>query len=151
MAILAKFGHTNIIARDWRKLADFYTRVFGCTPVGSERNLQGEELERGTGVPRAALRGIHLRMPGHGETGPTLEIFSYTLNDPLGPGMPNRTGFGHIAFIVPDVSAARQAVLEAGGSEHGAIATTPADSRHVTWVYMRDPEGNLLELQSWSD
>ena len=25
-----RFGHVNVITEDWRSLADFYTRVFGC-------------------------------------------------------------------------------------------------------------------------
>jgi catechol 2,3-dioxygenase-like lactoylglutathione lyase family enzyme len=151
MPITARFGHTNIIAADWRKLAGFYQTVFGCVPVPPERNLGGEALERGTGIPHATLGGVHLRLPGHGANGPTLEIFTYGMNDALGPGMPNRTGFGHIAFIVPEVEAARQAVLAAGGSEHGALVTTSAGARKVSWIYMRDPEGNLLELQAWHD
>jgi hypothetical protein len=24
------------------------------------------------------------------------------------------------------------------------------DGRHVTWTYVTDPEGNIVELQSWS-
>lgn len=151
MSIAAKFGHVNLIATDWRRLADFYQNVFGCVPVPPERDLQGEALERGTGIENARLKGIHLRLPGQGDNGPTLEIFSYELNDVLAPGLPNRTGYGHIAFIVPDVAAAKDAVLGAGGSDHGEIVTTQAGSRKVTWVYVRDPEGNLIELQSWSD
>ncbi|MBA4136493.1 MAG: glyoxalase [Opitutus sp.] len=151
MSLAAKFGHTNLIAADWRRLAKFYEDVFGCVPTGTPRELSGAALEKGTGVENAALSGVHLRLPGGGDNGPTLEIFSYTLNDVLGPGMPNRTGFGHIAFVVPDVAAAKQAVLDAGGSEHGAIVTTLAGTRRVTWVYVRDPEGNLVELQSWSE
>ncbi len=26
----ARYVHTNLIARDWRTLADFYVGVFGC-------------------------------------------------------------------------------------------------------------------------
>jgi len=151
MSIAAKFGHVNLIATDWRRLADFYQDVFGCVPVPPERDLQGEALERGTGIEKARLKGIHLRLPGQGDNGPTLEIFSYDLNDVLAPGLPNRTGYGHIAFIVSDVAAAKDAVLGAGGSDHGEIVTTQAGTRKVTWVYLRDPEGNLIELQSWSD
>lgn len=151
MTAPARFGHVNLIAADWRRLAKFYQLVFGCAVVPPERNLAGEALEQGTGLIDAKLSGVHLRLPGHGDDGPTLEIFSYQLNDVLAPGMPNRTGFGHIAFIVPDVEAARAAVLRAGGSEHGAVVTTAAGARRVTWVYLRDPEGNLIELQSWSD
>jgi catechol 2,3-dioxygenase-like lactoylglutathione lyase family enzyme len=151
MAIDARFGHVNIIAADWRQLAAFYQTVFGCVPVPPERNLSGDALERGTGIAQATLTGVHLRLPGHGDNGPTLEIFTYGLNDTLVPGPPNRTGMGHIAFIVTELEAARQAVLQAGGSQHGALVTTSAGAKRVSWIYMRDPEGNLLELQAWHE
>ena len=38
----AKYVHTNLIAHDWRKLADFYLSVFGCAPVPPERDYLGE-------------------------------------------------------------------------------------------------------------
>ena len=28
----ARYAHTNLIARDWRRLVDFYQTVFGCVP-----------------------------------------------------------------------------------------------------------------------
>jgi catechol 2,3-dioxygenase-like lactoylglutathione lyase family enzyme len=147
-----RFGHVNLIAADWRRLVKFYSEVFGCTVAGTERDLQGEAVERGTRLPGARLRGVHLRLPGHGENAPTLEIFSYDRNEPLpAPAAPNRPGFGHVAFVVPDVETIRRAVLAAGGTQHGEVVTTPANGRRVTWVYMRDPEGNLVELQAWSD
>lgn len=145
-----RFGHVNLIAADWRRLVKFYGDVFGCVVAGPERDLHGEALERGTLLPGARLRGVHLRLPGHGETGPTLEIFSYEQNEENSVATPNRVGFGHIAFVVGDVERARQAVLAAGGSQQGAVVTTQAGTREVTWVYMRDPEGNLVELQKWS-
>ena len=74
----ARYVHTNLIARDWRALAAFYRSVFGCVDVPPERDYSGPGLEAGTGVSGAALRGIHLRLPGNGADGPTLEIFTYT-------------------------------------------------------------------------
>ena len=71
----ARYVHTNLIARDWQRLARFYQDVFGCMPVPPERNLSGAEMEAGTGVPAARLRGMHMRLPGVGPDGPTLEIF----------------------------------------------------------------------------
>jgi hypothetical protein len=42
-------------------------------------------------------------------------------------------------------------VLAAGGRAVGEIVTlTTATGSKVTWVYVTDPEGNVLELQSWS-
>jgi catechol 2,3-dioxygenase-like lactoylglutathione lyase family enzyme len=155
MSLDAKYVHTNLIARNWRALADFYTRVFGCTPVPPERDLSGPNLERGTGLPGAHLTGVHLRLPGQGADGPTLEIYSYTDLDKEGlgagllPGV-NRPGFAHLAFQVPDVPAGRALVLAEGGTPVGEVVVTSiASGARVTWCYVRDPEGNILELQSW--
>jgi hypothetical protein len=50
------------------------------------------------------------------------------------------------------VAEARAAVLAAGGSVIGDVVTLgTADGRFVTWTYLTDPEGNILELQSWSE
>ena len=62
----ARYGHTNLIAKDWRALARFYEDLFGCTPVPPERDFAGPDLDRGTAIPGARLRGVHLRLPGHG-------------------------------------------------------------------------------------
>lgn len=150
MTIHAKYAHTNLIARDWRKLADFYVRVFGCVFLPPERDLHGEVLEKGTAVPGAHLRGGHLLLPGWAETGPTLEIFTYDELAEEGYKAVNRPGFGHIAFVVDDVAQAREQVLANGGSAVGEVVTTLAgNNRFLTWCYLTDPEGNFLELQAY--
>ncbi|MEX0631107.1 MAG: VOC family protein [Chloroflexota bacterium] len=146
-----RFGHVNIVAADWRRLVDFYRTVFGCEVVPPERNYAGPDLERGTGVAGAELRGAHLRLPGHGAGGPTLEIYQYGRAEERPPTAANRPGFAHIAFAVRDVEAAQGEVLSAGGGRVGDVVTlTTADGRRVTWCYVTDPEGNILELQAWS-
>ena len=146
----ARYAHTNLIARDWRALARFYGDVFGCTVVPPERDYAGAALEAGTGVRGATLRGVHLRLPGHGEQGPTLEIYSYgAMTDP-GARAVNRPGLAHLAFEVVDVAAARAEVLARGGSAIGElVALATATGAKVTWCYVADPEGNAIELQSW--
>jgi predicted enzyme related to lactoylglutathione lyase len=147
-----KYAHTNLIAEDWRLLADFYQRVFGCVVVPPERDLHGEKLEAGTGLIGAHLHGVHLQLPGYGEKGPTLELFSYDSLAQADIKAVNRPGFAHIAFQVEDVQAARQEVLTAGGSAVGEVVTLQiAEGRQVTWCYVTDPEGNVLELQSWKN
>jgi glyoxylase I family protein len=145
-----RFGHTNIIARDWRALAGFYVAVFGCQPVPPERDLQGEWLDRATGIAGAHLQGVHLRLPGHGPAGPTLEIFTYDSTTSAGLPLPDRAGFGHIAFQVPDVRAAAEAVRRHGGAALGDVVdVTIPGAGPLTWAYVRDPEGNIVELQRW--
>ncbi|HUZ03148.1 MAG TPA: VOC family protein [Thermomicrobiaceae bacterium] len=143
-----RFVHTSIVAADWRRLAAFYRDVFGCSAVPPERDLQGDAFERGTGVPTATARGVHLRLPGHSDDGPTLEIFQYSPGADRPPMAVNRQGIAHLAFAVGDVAQARAAVLAAGGSAVGDVVTTRIDAgRLVSWCYVADPEGNVIELQ----
>lgn len=145
------YVHTNLVARDWRRLADFYVEVFGCEPAGPERDLAGAWLDAATGLTGAHLRGRHLRLPGHGPDGPTLELFSY--DDLVEQGRPtaDRLGYGHLAFLVEDVAATLERLLAAGGGRLGQVAGTDVDGvGHLDVVYARDPEGNILELQHWS-
>ncbi|KNZ40557.1 VOC family protein [Acetobacterium bakii] len=145
-----KFTHTNIIAKDWKRLSQFYQEVFGCVPVPPERDMQGDWINRLTGLKGAHVRGEHLRLPGYEDKLPTLEIFSY--DDWVDGGIPqiNRTGFGHIAFEVDDVDAVLNALLAAGGGQIGEriVADYPGNVV-ATFVYATDPEGNIVELQNW--
>lgn len=146
----AKYKHTNIIARDWRALVKFYEDVFGCVFVPPARDLSGGWLSKGTGVPAACFTGAHLRLPGHGDSGPTLEIYQYSRNESRPPTAANREGIMHLAFEVPDVARAMALVLHSGGSKVGEVVTSEvAGVGSLTFVYMADPEGNIIELQSW--
>jgi predicted enzyme related to lactoylglutathione lyase len=144
----AKYVHTNLIARDWKKLAEFYETVFGCVVVPPERDYSGSALEAGTGVLNTTLRGVHLRLPG---SEATLEIYTYSI-EASGPSPAvNRPGFGHIAFEVGSVPDAQKEVMAAGGKSIGEIVNlTTATGNRVNWCYVADPEGNIIELQTWN-
>lgn len=146
-----KYKHTNIIARDWRALARFYEKVFGCVRVPPVRRLSGSWLEKGTGVPEARLSGVHLRLPGYGANGPTLEIFQFERNvDREKPTLANREGLIHIAFEVDDIEHAMSQVIRYGGKKVGDLVTHDVKGvGTLSFVYMADPEGNIIELQKW--
>jgi predicted enzyme related to lactoylglutathione lyase len=151
MTIRAKYVHTNLIAEDWRRLATFYERVFGCVPLPPDRDLSGEWLEAATGVAQARIRGVHLRLPGYGDGGPTLEIFQYDRQAAQSKPAVNRPGFVHIEFAVDDVAAAHDAVLAAGGGVVGDLVSVEIPGAgQITFAYVTDPEGNVIELQRWS-
>ncbi len=144
-----RFVHTNLVARDWRKLAQFYQTVFGCVPIPPERNLRGAALDDATGLESAHITGIHLRLPGHGNNGPTLEIFRYDQELEGVDSAANRPGFAHIAFAVDNVHVVRDTVFAAGGGELGKLVTHEVKGvGWITFAYLKDPEGNLIEVQS---
>src|SRR6266478_5591035 len=148
MPIRAEYVHINLIARDWKRLVRFYSEVFGCEPKPPERDMSGAWLDQLTSLQNAHLSGVHLRLPGYGDNGPTLEVFSYDQLIEHGLPAANQCGFAHVAFAVDDVDQASQAVIAAGGSAVGQIATTQVNGvGTLRVVYARDPEGNIVELQ----
>lgn len=145
-----RYAHTNIVATDWEKLADFYIHVFDCTIKPPKRELSGDWLDKATGLSNAAIEGVHLLLPGHGEGGPTLEIFTYRDTQDSKPVMANYKGFTHIAFEVEDVDATFGQALERGAEKLGEITEKVIEGIGVLkFVYFRDPEGNIIEIQSW--
>lgn len=145
-----QYVHTNLIAKDWRKLAQFYIDVFGCRPLYPERDLQGEWVAQLTGIEDVRIQGIHLRLPGN-EAGPTLEIFGYQPDQcrEIPPAI-NHPGFGHIAFHVDSVEAVLSELTAHGGKALGKVVRKEYETIGLlTAVYARDPEGNIIEIQNW--
>lgn len=145
-----KFAHINIIANDWRKLAEFYQKVFDCKPVSAERNLSGSWIEEATAIKNAEINGIHLCLPGYEKKLPTLEIFKYKHTESEQVRKINKPGFAHIAFDVEDVEQMLKKVLNEGGKQVGKVVSSEiSNAGKITFVYCTDPEGNILELQKW--
>jgi predicted enzyme related to lactoylglutathione lyase len=146
---MIRYAHTNIIAKDCKLLIRFYKEVFHCQSIGETRDLRAPWLEDLSGVPDAHIVGEHLLLPGHGESGPTLEIFQY--DQVIENGLPiiNGSGLAHLAFEVEDVEATLQALLNAGGNQLGKLIQATYPGKIGTMVYARDPEGNIIEIQNW--
>ena len=149
-----RYAHTNVVAKDWRALAEFYIQVLDCEPVPPERDYRGEVIGKIAGLPpdeSMRLSGIHLRLPGHGPGGPTLEIFEY---HPAGEQFEIRSdtaGFSHIAFGVDDVAVITEKFLAHGGRELGERVEMDVDGAgRIELHYLADPEGNIVELQKWT-
>lgn len=148
---MVKYSHTNIIAFDWRKIAGFYVNVFDCEFIPPERNLKGDWLSKGVGVKDAHINGCHLRLPGSDGHGPTLEIFSYDEMMVQAFKPSNHQGIRHLAFLTDDVQALTKKVMEHGGKMIGDIVQHEIDGvGMITFVYVADPEGNIIEIQRWN-
>jgi predicted enzyme related to lactoylglutathione lyase len=145
-----KYVHTNLVAHDWRKLADFYIKVFNCTPLPPERNLKGEWLDKAVNIKDAHITGIHLLLPGFID-GPTLEVFQYSQEKDADKRYPNTPGLGHIAFRVQDVEKTAKKIIGMGGSSIGELSTVAINGvGTLLFAYMRDSEGNIIEIQRYS-
>lgn len=145
-----KYIHTNIVAKDWKALSEFYIDVFDCVFKPPQRNYTGEWLDQATGLENAELEGVHLLLPGHGEDGPTLEIFNYSEIEKKDPMKANHTGFTHIAFEVDDVRETLNKALEKGATKLGEVTDREFENvGTLSLIYFRDPEGNIVEILSW--
>lgn len=145
-----KYVHTNLIAKDWKKLTQFYIDVFGCVPTYPERNLSGDWIDRITMISKVNIKGIHLKLPGY-ENGPTLEIFEYDKTSEITKDRSiNAFGFGHIAFHVTDVEETIERIIEKGGAKYGELIEKKIDGLGIIKaIYALDPEGNIIEIQNW--
>ena len=147
-----KYSHTNLNAKDWQKLAQFYCDVFEGHIVPPERNLYGDWFEKASGVKGAHVRGCHVALPGYEAGGPVLEIFTH--ENLIGePGEFNHAGMGHLGILVDDVKATLDSLLAHGGSTDGEIASHYYENKGqtLTMIYAKDPEGNFIEIMRWDD
>ena len=140
-----KLTHISITARDADRLAAFYFSAFGCTLRRPRTNLSGKIFSTGNGLPGVEIFSVWLSLPD--TNGPFLEILEYSKTASGLPPQVNQPGYGHLSFAVDDIHKTCAAVLENGGIWQGKI--TNLGSIIAPWwaVYMRDPEGNILELE----
>ncbi len=146
-----KYVHTNLIAKDWINLSQFYINVFNCHPIYPPRDLNGKWIDKLTGISNVEIQGIHLLLPGFDEYGPTLEIFQYSseFEEAILKHI-NSPGFAHIAFHVDSVEEYADRIIDFGGSLLGEIIKKEIENIGIlTAVYAKDPEGNIIEIQNW--
>ena len=144
---VARFVHTNLVAVDWKSLASFYIKVFGCKPKPPERHLNGPWLDDLTSIHRAHIHGVHLLLPGYDKEGPTLEVFQYSPKRSKKLPAINLPGYAHIAFAVRNVRQMLQKVERNCGSKVGKLISASIEGvGQIEVVYARDPEGNIIEL-----
>ncbi|SDF15246.1 Catechol 2,3-dioxygenase [Celeribacter baekdonensis] len=137
--------HVSLTARDAEALAKFYKQVFGFVDRRTPMRLFGENVSRGNGLPDSNIYSIWLNLPD--DDGPFLEIMEF--DEAIERHMPavNEPGYAHIAFEVRDLQASTDEVLKCGGSLLGEVTNFGTHEHPHLIVYLRDPEGNILELE----
>ena len=142
-----RYDHINIGARDVERLSDFYEQALNCVRLSSIERMSGGLMARGMGLQEAEVRAVWMRLPGHGEEGPILELFEYTEPREQPKSSANQRGYNHIGFEVADVEVTVEAVIAAGGTRLGEVVDFESPSVGiVTFVFLRDPEDNIIQL-----
>lgn len=137
--------HISITTSNLERLVHFYKEVFGLRESTCVKSFEGDWLQKGIGVV-AKIRVSHL---GFEEGGSEIEIIEYDKSLTTEECLPNREGFSHIAFLVDDVDACVQRVLLFGGKKFGEISEKDFGGQALTFIYMRDSDGNIIELQNY--
>ncbi|NEK56780.1 VOC family protein [Geodermatophilus sabuli] len=129
----ARLDHVGLNVRDLDGMTDWYVRAFGYR----------EQV-------RLALEALDLRIVMLvDDEGRRFELLARSDGAPgLRAATPVQAaatwGFGHVAFVVPDLVATHARLIALGGSDVSAPSPSPEEGWWFAWVH--DPEGNLVEL-----
>lgn len=127
------FDHVGLSVADLDLQRDFYGRALGLTAI-----------EEQVDMPEARVRTAILRS----ESGLKLELVErdgstpQEFTDPFDGA--NTQGYFHWALYVDDLDLAFARLVSAGASEVSPPA--PGARAGARFAYVKDPEGNLLEL-----
>ncbi|BDI24086.1 VOC family protein [Herbiconiux sp. L3-i23] len=118
--------HIAIIASDYERSKDFYTRVLGLELIE-----EFYRAERDSWMGKLAVGGRYL-----------VELFSFPSPPPRAT-WPETTGLRHLAFEVDDVESTL-AELDEAGVRHEELRTDPHTGKKMAFFF--DPDDQPLEL-----
>lgn len=136
------FAHPAIVVENLDRAVEFYCHAFGFRELSEEFSWRDfPEVDAALGLHDSAVR---VRMlAGHNCF---LELFQFEKPEATGPApqqlKAHEVGIRHISFFVDDIEAEYHRLIALGASPLG----TPQKSKGIPAVYLRDPEGNIVEL-----
>ncbi|MFP4564515.1 MAG: VOC family protein [Spirochaetia bacterium] len=147
MPRILKLLHSAVSVVDIEKSIAFYRDLLGLELLfGPTPEASGEELSRSLGVENVRLRQAVLRVPG---TDNQIELLEYSgENRPARRQLPqNAPGHAHIAFQVDDMGAMIERLEEKGVDFFpGPTRIDEGPLSGWSWLYLKDPEGTVIEL-----
>jgi catechol 2,3-dioxygenase-like lactoylglutathione lyase family enzyme len=141
---IGRVHHTGLTVRDLNRSVAFYRDLLGCLVV-MEQSKVGGYLAAIVGYPGASVRMAHLKAHS-GEL--VIELFEYVSPATMDLDLePAKVGNAHLCLLVPDLDAV-YARLEPAGVD---FFSAPVDidtgaNAGGKGVYLRDPDGIILEL-----
>mgnify|MGYP001123425073 CR=1 FL=1 len=142
----AEIMHIGLTVSDIDKTIDFYQKHFGF------------ELERKDVFPPefiGAVPQLYRQKEGtysdfaflKSPNGIVLELFQFSTNEPAEEPVWNKPGYHHISIKVDDIHETYKK-MSADGVEFFFEPKVKGDSEELAhWVFLKDPDGNMIELQ----
>ncbi|GAA0513741.1 Catechol 2,3-dioxygenase [Halorubrum aquaticum] len=129
--------HVGITVSDLDRAVDFYAEVFGLDVV-AEFSVGGEAFADAVDAAGASASFAHLAADGI-----RLELVEY---DPEGEPMPERSldrpGATHLGLGVDDVAAFHDGLAD----DVETLSEPRTTESGTTILFVRDPDGNLIEV-----
>jgi lactoylglutathione lyase len=139
----SEFLHVGLTVRDMNKTIEFYTKYFNFSV--EMKGVFSEEFISGHNQLYKLKEGVFsdfcfLKAPN----GIVLEVFQFS-EEVQGELKWNCPGYHHICLKVKDVCEVYEN-MRAEGIEF-FFAPDVRDTPDKHWVFLKDPDGNLIELQ----
>lgn len=135
---------TKIVSKNCKKLADFYMNVFHCTLISPECTIPGSGMSQLPVQEDDGTGSIYIGLPGQ-EGEPVFEILGCPCRND-GPVVNPQ----ELSFCVNSVETVLTNLRANGGEQLGELMVETYEGiGTLTVAYASDPEGNLIEIQSW--
>ena len=135
--------HTSFTVANLERSLAFFRDLLGLEVLGT-REVRDDYFGQIVGLPGCVVRAALLRLPG----GHHVELFEYV--QPRGQSVAPRPcdpGSCHLALLTPDLPALYDKLVASGVAFLSApVLITAGPNRGGQGVYLRDPNGILLEL-----
>lgn len=144
-ANLYRVRHVSLATPDLGRMMAFYSAFLGgqeARHVGRWIKVSGEKVDQVSG-----LQGSRVEMAWFQLRNLEIEIFQYHSHPTATPATPrplDAPGYNMIVFDVSNLTDARRRLLAAGGT----IVTPEGDLDGGRIIFGRDPDGNLIGLQT---
>jgi catechol 2,3-dioxygenase-like lactoylglutathione lyase family enzyme len=141
--------HIGITVPDIEAASEFLQAAFGAEVMYDiHASGDGSSDQAQLGV-RAGVKWVSSRMMRLG-SGPNVELFEFADDDQRPPATASDLGIQHLALYVDDIDAARQRVIDAGGTSLTGpfVLGGPegGDGEDNKWIYTLTPWGSIVEL-----
>lgn len=143
---IKRFRHIAIIVRDMDVMKDFYKTVFGCIEK-RDFEISSKEFQKGVGLKNASARSVHLTIPN---SAVEIELFQFfePHNSKWDNAEINDFGIRHFALVIENMNDAILELKARGVAIHSEPVRfdRPREIQGFCFVYIKDPEGNIIEL-----